>query len=443
MKKALSVIALLLIAMMLLAACAPAATPSTPAAEEPKAEAPKDGQPAPEAPAVQSGGGKTLIYWSMWEATEPQGLVIQQAVDAYMAESGNKVDLQFKGRTGLREGLQPALDANTPIDMFDEDIDRINQTFSAYIMDLEELAKANDYEATANAGLIAACREAGGGTLKSIPYQPNLFNFFYNQDLFDAAGVSGVPATWAEFLDACQKVKDSGKIPLTCDDAYITNLIGYHLGRLVGEARVREIVGQGLWAEEPAVLRMAQDFEDLAKKGYISPNLPSNVWPSGQNGELALGEVAMYLNGSWLPNEIKDIAGPDFRWGCFAYPALDGGVNGAETANFGAQVLAINKKSESAAEAFDIIKYITKGKYDALLSQESLGIPADSSNTEWPSVLASVKPVMGNLTTRWTWAVGVESNVDMTPVISENFTKLCGGTMTAQQFVDAMEKASN
>ena len=24
----------------------------------------------------------TLVYWSMWEATEPQGQVIQEAVDA-------------------------------------------------------------------------------------------------------------------------------------------------------------------------------------------------------------------------------------------------------------------------------------------------------------------------------------------------------------------------
>ena len=41
----------------------------------------------------------TLVYWSMWEATEPQGQVIQEAVDAYTEQTGVKVDLQFKGRT--------------------------------------------------------------------------------------------------------------------------------------------------------------------------------------------------------------------------------------------------------------------------------------------------------------------------------------------------------
>lgn len=57
--------------------------------------------------ALASAEGKTIVYWSMWESTEPQGQVIQKAVDAYMAASGNTVDLQFKGRTGIREGLEP------------------------------------------------------------------------------------------------------------------------------------------------------------------------------------------------------------------------------------------------------------------------------------------------------------------------------------------------
>ena len=48
---------------------------------------------------------------------------------------------------------------------------------------------------------------------------------------------------------------------------------------------------------------------------------------------------------------------------------------------------------------------------------------------------------MDSLTTRWTWAVGIETNADMTPVIKENLLKLCGGTMNAQQFIDTLEAA--
>lgn len=385
---------------------------------------------------------KTIVYWSMWEATEAQGKVIQEAINQYMADTGNKVDVQFKGRTGIREGLQAALDAGTTIDLFDEDIDRVNATWGNYLLDLETLAKDSDYESTAVSGLIEACRVAGGGTLKSIPYQPNVFAFFYNKDLFDQAGITSVPTTWDEFLDTCQKLKDAGIIPMTSDDAYITTLIGYHLARLVGEEKVVQIVNEGLWAEEPAVLQMAQAYEELATKGYLSPYIASNVWPAGQNTELALGEAAMYLNGSWLPNEVLATTGPDFRWGCFSYPAVTGGTTGTESSNYGAQVFGINKNTQVAKEAFDIITYITKGDFDAKLSADSVGIPADTRNTEWPTLLADVKPVLDSLTTRYTWAAGIESNNNITPIIKENFLKLCGGQLTAQQFVDAMEQAS-
>ena len=396
-----------------------------------------------------SGSSDKLVYWSMWEATEPQGQAIQEAIDAYTKETGVEVDVQFKGRTGIREGLESALKSGTNIDMFDEDIDRVNGTWGSYLMDLEQLAKDNDYEKTANAGLIQACRDVAGGTLKSIPYQPNVFAFFYNQDLFDQAGIKEVPKTWDEFLAVCQKLKDAGITPMTMDDAYATCVIGYHLGRYVGEEGVKKIVTEGLW-DDPAVLQMAKDIEELASKGYFSENVGKNVWPNGQNVELAGGQVAMYLNGSWLPNEVKATAGPDFKWGCFAYPELgecetniEGAkATGTESNNFGAQVFGINKDSQKSKEAFDLITYITKGEYDQKLAEESIGIPADTTNTEWPELVKCAKPVIETSTNRFSWAVGVESNADMTPAIKENFIKLMAGTLDAEGFVSAMQNAA-
>lgn len=414
---------------------------TAPAADAPAADAPAAEAPADDAPAAEA-TGDTLVYWSMWDAAEPQAQAISKSIEAFTAETGIAVDVQFKGRTGIREGLQPALDAGTNIDLFDEDIDRVNTTWGSYLLDLEELAKANDYEATANAGLMAACREVGGGTLKSIPYQPNVFAYFYNIEIFEAAGVTAVPTTWAEFLDTCQKIKDAGYTPITNDNAYISSMFGYHMSRLVGEPTTEEIVKNGEWDHE-AVLKTAQAYEELASKGYFSETIESNQWPAGQNTELAMGTAAMYLNGSWLPNEVKDIAGEDFKWGCFSYPAVDGGVDGTEASNYGAQVFAINAKSSKPDQAFQLIAYLTKGEADALLSEMSVGIPADSNNAKWPALLTNVKPVMDSLTTRYPWGAGAEANADMTPIIVENFTKLCGGSLDAQGFVDALKAAGN
>lgn len=386
--------------------------------------------------------GKTIVYWSMWSDSEEQAKVIKEAIEAYETESGNTVDLQFKGRTGIREGLQAALDAGTVIDLFDEDIDRVNVQWGAYTMDLEELASARNYEETAIAGLMAAVREVAGGKLKSIPYQPNLFEIFYNIEIFEEAGVEAVPTTWEEFVAAAEKIKEAGYIPFTSDDAYVITNFGYQLARYIGVDGVKKVVDEGLWAETPEVLLAAQDYAGLAEKGLLSETFGTAAWPTNQNGEFALGEAAMYLNGSWLPNEVSELTGDDFKWGCFAYPAVPNGKDGVEAANYGAQVFAINAKSEVAEEAFAIIEKITKGEFDAKLSVESVGIPADTTNTEWPEKLGAVKPVMDSLMVRYPWSAGIENNPDMTPLIKENFQKLCTGSIDAQTFVDNLEAAA-
>lgn len=150
MRKFLSVVALMLACMLVFAACGNVAK-STEAAET---ESTQNAEATDTAAAPADGEAKTIVYWTMWESTEKQGQVIQQAVDAYMKDTGNVVDVQFKGRTGIREGLQPALDGGMSIDLFDEDVDRVNGVWGDYIMDLEEFAAASDYEATALSSLI-------------------------------------------------------------------------------------------------------------------------------------------------------------------------------------------------------------------------------------------------------------------------------------------------
>ncbi len=385
-----------------------------------------------------SADATTVVYWSMWESTEPQGIVIQQAADAFYAETGIYVDVEFKGRTGQREGLEPALDAGTTIDIFDEDIERVNVTWGRFTTDLEELAAAAGYEDTANSALVATSRELSiDGNLRTIAYQPSVMAWFYHPDIFDEAGITELPTTWDEFLAVCQAVKDAGYIPLTNDNAYMTAVFGTHLAHYVGDDGVADIVTNLDW-ENPAVLAAAEDFEELATLGYFSPNIESNVWPSGQNTEFALGQVAMYYNGSWVANEVRGMTGDGYEWGVFGYPELEGGINGTEAANFGGQCFAISDASTVKEEAFDFIMYLTRGDWDTTLAVETMGIPAEATNESWPVEIAAAKDVMDNLETRYSWAGGLETNVDATPALQANIQKLCGGSITAEEFVAAM-----
>ena len=426
------ILALTLVLSLSLAGCGDSAPASQPAV------APADS--GAEA-AVAAASGASLVYWSMWEATEPHGVVLQEAINAFTAETGIPVDVQFKGRQGIRQGLQAALDAGTVIDIFDEGVDRVNMNWGSYLLDLEAYVKDSGYEATAIAPFMDACREAGGGTLKSIPYQGSIFAWFYNPDIFEKAGIAAVPTTWDEFLDCCAKIKAAGYIPITSDDAYFLSNFGYHVARYGGQEAVLDAVENGNWDTEP-VRKAVEDFYELGKNGYFSPNLTSNVWPNGQNVEFALGDVAMYLNGSWLPNEIRGLAGDDYVWGCFSYPTVPGGVDDTSYANTSFQVFAINKSSQYPDEAFKLIEWLTKGEWDLKLSQGSLGVPADTTNTEWPAQMANVKPVLEGTANRYIWAAGAENNADITPVLLENVLNICSNKITPDEFISNMLAAS-
>ena len=401
-----------------------------------------------------SKGGDKLVYWAMWSEDEPQAKVIKDAIAKYTEDTGVKVDVQFKGRNGQREGLQPALDAKQNIDLFDEDVNRVNGTWGKYLMDLEDMAK--DYEAEhGNETLFKIARNAygqthdGDDTLHTIPYQPSIFGFFYNKTLFDKAGVEGVPTTWEEMDAACAKLKEAGITPITADDAYMTSFIGMHLARYIGQDGVKSLVtGEAsndvtvTW-DDPKVLAAAESFADFADKGYFSKNIATNKYPAGQNQEFAPGEAAIVICGSWLPNEAKESVADDLEWGYFNYPSVPNGTDDSTANNIANQVFAINKDSKMADEAFELITYITTGEFDKKMTEEALCIPTDKANSDaWPTELAGVKEGFDATTTYYDWAAGVESNNDLTPVLQQNTLDLAAGKIDAAGFIKAMTKAA-
>ena len=395
------------------------------------------------------GDGKNLVFWAMWSIDEPQAKVIQDAIAKYTEDTGVEVDVQFKGRSGQREGLQPALDAKQTIDLFDEDVNRVNGSWGKYLLDLEDVAK--DYESEhGNETLFKIARAAyEDGTLHSIPYQPSIFGFFYNKTLFDKAGIKEVPTTWDELDAACAKLKDAGITPITADDAYMTSFIGYHLARYIGQDGVKSLVtgeevnGQNVTWDDERVLAAAQSFADFAKKGYFSKNIATNVYPAGQNQEFAPGDAAIVICGSWLPNEAKASVAEDLEWGYFNYPSVPNGTDDNTANNIANQVFAINKDSKMADEAFELITYITTGDYDKEMTTEALCIPTDKANSDaWPTELAEVKAGFDATTTYYDWAAGAESNNDLTGTLKTSALELAAGKLDAAGFISTMKKAA-
>jgi raffinose/stachyose/melibiose transport system substrate-binding protein len=387
-------------------------------------------------------GGAKIVYWSMWNEAEPQGQVIARAAEAFTKETGIVVDINFNGRE-IRKTLQPALDAGEPIDLFDEDIERVANTWGNYLLPLDAYV-AKSYSTTGekpygdviNKTLLTLARELGGGQVKNIPYQPSAFVTMYNKDLFEQAGITALPKTGDELLEACAKLKAIGVTGITVDDAYMAAFFGYNMDRLVGSDATLAMVNNNDFSG-PQVLAFGQLMELMVQNGYFSQKAASNIYPAGQVEEIATGKVAMYLNGTWLPNEIKGNA-PNMRWGAFAWPALGSG-DGPEANHFGSQSFGINKNTKYPEEAFRFIVWLTTGEWDATLAEESIGIPM-GNDSAWPDALAEAKVVVDSTTKRLPWAVGMENSPDINAKIKENLAKLIMGSLNAAQFAEAMAK---
>ena len=94
---------------LLLASCGPAATTAAPTAI-PTEVAPTEAAPTEAVEPTAAAEPVQLVYWSMWNETEPQGDVIKQAVTDFEAANPNvTVKIQWNGRGTRKHGADGVL----------------------------------------------------------------------------------------------------------------------------------------------------------------------------------------------------------------------------------------------------------------------------------------------------------------------------------------------
>lgn len=430
MKKSLAVLLAACLALSLMA-CGGTPSSSTPAASTP-ASVPTPSEPAQSEPQ----GGVELTYWSMWNSNEPQGEALQEQISKWEAETGNTVNIEWKGRD-IRTIIAASLDAQEKIDLFDDDFQTNTVVLKDSLFDMTDLAAAAGYEDYCVEAFPNAVRGWADGKLVTIAYQPYTSGVFYNKQAFVDAEIEAEPQTWAEFLDVCEKLKAAGYEPIALDDAYVDYAFSYHLARYLGQDAVKELSLNGGWGENEAVLKAAQDIVDLIDKGYLSKNAPG-AFPEGEN-EIGYEESAMIVNASWVPAEITNNTGCDLEWGMFNYPTVEGGKDPNTVANVGAQGFCIPAYSENAEAAFDLIMYLTSGEADQAIALATDGMPSDTRNTEWPEMIAGCRDAFNSLTGIYDWNAGLTENGEIATSAKEACQKLFEGKLDAAGFVAELD----
>ena len=388
-----------------------------------------------------------IEYWSSWSETEAQADALREAADEFMkANPGVKINFTFNGRDN-RNLVGSAVSAGTKVTMMDANADNIKSMWSEMTMDLTPYFEES-YESTGGQKYVDRIMPSMSGLSAKLfdgkysyfPYAPQAFMIFCNKNIFDDCGITKYPETWTEFMDACEKIKAKGYTLVTTDSNYATSWVGYYMSRLMGNDEVAKLSNDPSAWSNPKVLEAAKAIEDMAKKGYFDPVIETNTYPNAQQSMVINEKIAMYINGTWLPNEVKDSTPDDFKWGSFAFPTVEGGVDDQTSGCYSSYGIAINKdateEEAKAAAAFGV--YVTTA-FDQKFSDMANAIPVGVDGV-WPDSLKDAQQVISKYTNRYPSQTAIILNSNSKQIIADACLKLMGGSITAEEFVEMASK---
>jgi len=353
------------------------------------------------------------------------------------------VNVTWNGREN-RNLVGLALESGEKIDVFDTGDEFIFAHLTKYAADLETVlddpaigAQGKSVRETLIQPLLYNFPVDGQAV--QLPYQPYAVLWFYNKDHFTDAGIAAEPKTWDDFIAACQALKDAGHPCITTDvDAYLDILWGYGAEREFGGCQaVRDAMNDKLgeaW-HDPKWLAMANKWAELSANGYLLEGTEGNLFPAGQQS-LALGDVTMYLNGTWLPTEVQDTAGPTFNWGSFSFPDVEGGAGSRTHVMMGSQDLVLVQGSAHPAEAWLFIKWIvSKDVQQAMV--DVANVPAIHVDVTWPDNLAEAQNAVMSSEMGLTWGCDIWTS-DVSGIILPAFQELFLGTLTLADYIERL-----
>ncbi|XVQ09860.1 ABC transporter substrate-binding protein [Spirillospora sp. CA-255316] len=256
------------------------------------------------------GSGGTLRLVGVADQQKPLDLLVKGYTKAKFSTSYAPTDqVQTSVRTQLGAGAAPDVHVVYP--------------GNGSAMSMAQIAKAglladlSDQAWTKNipANFKPAYQQGG----KTFIYSAgsSVIGAIYNKKVFQEAGIEAPPKTWTEFLDACDKIKKKGKVPIAlgAQTQWVTQLITYALVPSTVYAKNPQFDAQMQAGSATFANSGWSDaftmYLDLQKRGFFNDN-PNGTTFEQQTSMVATGKAGMAIQVSAvLPDFRKAAAGPD------------------------------------------------------------------------------------------------------------------------------------
>ncbi len=315
------------------------------------------------------------------DAKSSEGIAYKKLIDAFnkeYASEGLKVTAAFVARSAGDSNYEKQLSTDKLEGTLPDIITFDAPNCAAYV-DAKYLYDISSYLTAEEKAKYITLNNYKGKTY-GIPIQESSAGFYYNKNLFAAAGidVSDItvdnPWTYAEFKAACAKLQAKGVTPVdmrmdATKDETATYLL-YPFIYASGGSFVDEtgLIAEGYFNSEGSK-RGFQFLKDLVTSGYTNYGIGAT--------QFFTGEVGMYLSSGWtipdLDNKYQTTFPDRNSWGLLPYPK---DVTSASANGSWSYAVTDNARKDKKG-VVKLLKYLTNANGSKTITDATGMIPAN------------------------------------------------------------------
>ncbi|WP_102193694.1 ABC transporter substrate-binding protein [Microbacterium aurantiacum] len=202
------------------------------------------------------------------------------------------------------------------------------------------------------------------GTQYGLAIGGNAQGVLYNKKVFEEAGVTELPKTHDEFLDALKKVKDgTDAIPLYTNykDGWPLSQAFSNLGSITNDpdAGIHMAKDDAPWTEGTDIYAIDSLLYDAVEAGLTEPDPLTTNWEQSKI-DIGTGKIAAMTLGSWAISQMQAAAEDNGASaddiGYMAFPST---VDGTQYSIIGGDYnLGVSKHSKNKAAAWAFIQWL-------------------------------------------------------------------------------------
>ena len=281
---------------------------------------------------ASSGGTINMTFWHNGTGDKSQAYWQGVVSDFEKANPGVTITIQVVQNEDLDGKLATAMQANQAPDIF---LQRGGGKLADMIAAGQVADITNSISASVKAdyGTTPFGFDTIDGKIYAMPMSVQPEGLWYNQALFDQAGVSSTPTDLDSFNTMVSTLKSANITPIAlgAKDAWPAAHWFYSFALRECSEQVVQNLTNDKTLSDPCYLKAIQDVANLAATQPFNQGFLTTVAQQGAGssaGLVANGQAAMELMGAWEPGVIGDLT-PDkqnlstLRW--FAFPSVPGG----------------------------------------------------------------------------------------------------------------------